>query len=228
MLATSTDSTIVSTMATQRAIPVNLNPEHREQARKQIAPYSDTSTHRQGRDSRVTCSSVLQCMRTMTMSSQQSKALLVVMRKRLADAMKQASTPHASSGTASPRERIDQLDCPNCEGFMAQPVCLPCGHSLCKSCIEKTMKLGGVVCPKCMQPVPKDYLMNKDGTQSRRPTVILQNLFQKLYPQWVESCKYREEGNMFANEGDFPLAIHWYDKAVSTGKLSQSLHVNQF
>ena len=202
---------------------MSLNPGHRKLAREQIAPYPQ----RQRWGSSVT--SVLECMRAMAMSSQKSRALLVVLRKQLADAMKQEVTRHASSGTASPRERTDRLDCPYCEGFMAQPVCLPCGHSLCKSCIEKTVKLGDVLCPKCMQPVPKvsqsnDYFTNEDGTQSRRATVILQNLFQKLYPQWVKSCKYREEGNMFANEGDFPLAIHWYDKAISTGKLSQSVH----
>jgi tetratricopeptide (TPR) repeat protein len=51
----------------------------------------------------------------------------------------------------------------------------------------------------------------------RRPTVVLQNAFMRWYPGWAECCKYREEGNRFAQEGNFPLAVQCYNKALETG-----------
>jgi hypothetical protein len=55
------------------------------------------------------------------------------------------------------------------------------------------------------------------GWNGRRPTVILQNALHKWYPDWVESGKHKDEGNVFANEGNFPMAVHWYSKALQTG-----------
>ena len=132
------------------------------------------------------------------------------------------------------------LDCGYCIGFMVQPVCLPCGHSVCKSCLDKTMVGGGdqlLACPRCGHTFPTVPLgfsganTNSSGEAAektngaisnaagggRRPTVILQNALQKWYPDWVESSRHKDEGHVFANEGDFPMAVHWYSKALQTG-----------
>lgn len=146
---------------------------------------------------------------------------------------------------------LRHLDCGYCIGFMVQPVCLPCGHSVCKSCLDKTMVGGGGVsgdhllaCPRCGHTFPNvplgfsgPHSNNSGGGSSlaaerrsngansvnagaggRRPTIMLQNALQKWYPDWVESGKHKDEGNVFGNEGDFPMAVHWYSKALQTGK----------
>ena len=154
----------------------------------------------------------------------------------------------AARSSAHPNLNLRHLDCAYCIGFMVQPVCLPCGHSVCKSCLDKTMVGGGgagggqlLACPCCGHTFPTVPLgfsgantNNSSGSSSaaerrlnsptssnagcgRRPTVILQNALQKWYPDWVESGKHKDEGNVFANEGDFPMAVHWYSKALQTG-----------
>ena len=137
---------------------------------------------------------------------------------------------------------LRHLDCAHCIGFMVQPVCLPCGHSVCKSCLDKTMvggagSTGGeqlLACPSCGNTfplVPLGFNSSSSTTEKssssgaanapangRRPTVILQNALEKWFPDWVESGKHKDEGNVFANEGDFPMAVHWYSQALQTGE----------
>lgn len=195
-----------------------LDPKHRDLSREQN--HSVNCTQQQGWTSTV--STLVQHLLTMTQCSKVSRALLAILRDRLAHAMLQ-ELKHPASGDGGLGESTDLFDCPYCEGFMAKPVCLPCGHSLCKSCTEKTTKqCNKIVCPTCRNSVPKTFhtnaLTSKDSEHSRRATVLLQNVVEKFYPRQVESCKFREEGNMFANEGDFPLAILAYDKGLSTGR----------
>lgn len=158
----------------------------------------------------------------------------------------QTTKTQANSTRSSAHANLNlrHLDCAYCIGFMVQPVCLPCGHSVCKSCLDKTMVGGGagdqlLACPCCGHTFPivplgfggagssssssaserrSNSAINNAGGNGRRPTVILQNALQKWYPNWVESGRHKDEGNVFANEGDFPMAVHWYSKALQTGQ----------
>ena len=107
--------------------------------------------------------------------------------------------------------------CPLCRCLMMRPVCLPCGHSLCKPCLARsTIRVFDdcTRCPRCLQSWP---VLPPGMTEERRPTLLLQNVFMRWYPGWAECCKYREEGNRFAQEGDFSSAVHYYNKALETG-----------
>ena len=149
---------------------------------------------------------VKKLLSNMTSCTQESQALLSAVRRELETAL----PPTHSRG-----DRL--LDCSSCEGFMAQPLCLPCGHSVCKCCLYKlrsSFTLSSILCPQCKHTCPHKPPGQSDD---RKPTLVLQNAFQKWYPRWLEACKYREEGNRFAQEGDFPLAVHWYNKAADTG-----------
>ena len=194
----------------------------------------------------------------MSKCSQSSRSLLVQMRDHLKEALEREGivrpdSPFDSATYPAPWSRrtsaastecvgrssvaaagmaMNYLDCAHCIGFMVQPVCLPCGHSVCKSCLDKTVVGGDVLaCPYCSQAfpsVPIGYGCSDssggpvDGAVSninaRRPTLMLQNALPKWYPEWVESAKHKDEGNVFANEGDFPIAVHWYTKALQTGE----------
>lgn len=168
--------------------------------------------------------------------SHQSRVLLAAMRTQLAIALEERDlTPSRSA--ASPSSYSAIVSCNICGGFMVKPVCMPCGHSVCKACTEKSTMLSGenLVCPKCNQTFPKipkalspppdwreeegvsEATPPKQQPQRRVPTLTLQNAFCKWYPQWVESCQCREEGNKYANQGDFVLAAEWYTRALETG-----------
>lgn len=56
---------------------------------------------------------------------------------------------------------------------------------------------------------------------------MLQNALFKWYPEWVESAKHKDEGNIFANEGDFPMAVQWYNRALQTGVLDHRVLGNR-
>ena len=150
------------------------------------------------------CSELFTQLRTklngvMTNCSRQSRALFDVSKDKLTSTtgQKHLRPPNTSL-----------FDCFYCEGFMSHPVCLPCGHSMCKTCIDK---LSSRACPKC-----KEVITTREP--GHKPTLMMRNVLKKCFPEWVESCEFRETGNTFANEGDFPLAIEWYEKAISTGE----------
>lgn len=110
------------------------------------------------------------------------------------------------------------LECSSCSGFMSQPVCLPCGHSACRSCLDRPSEQAGSVvsCPQCNERHSKIPL---GSSSPRKTTLLLQNLQQKWFPSVLECCRHREEGNRFAQEGDFPMAIECYNRAVTTGEM---------
>lgn len=180
--------------------------------------------------------------RALNMSgcSHQSRAIVAALRTQLATALEERELTASHSAALTPSSYSSIVSCNNCGGFMVQPVCMPCGHSVCKACIEKSTMLSGdnLVCPKCSNTCPKipttissspdlrdrnamhlersadSELISK---QYRTPTLTLQNAFCKWYPKWVESCQCREEGNKYANLGDFVLATRWYTQALETG-----------
>lgn len=143
--------------------------------------------------------------------SRQSRALFTVSKNKLSSA--------AAQEHLSPRD-TSFFDCLYCEGFMAQPVCLPCGHSMCKTCTDKLANTRSGACPKCKEPITS-------CPSGRTPTLMMRDTLTKCFPEWLESCQFREVGNTFANEGDFPIAIEWYNKAISTGTEPSYLVVNR-
>jgi len=176
-------------------------------------------------------SHLLSRIQIMASCSQQSRKVLVVLRRRVSSALEQEkmspSTWHVSKDSSV--DYTGRVSCRNCEGFMVQPVCLPCGHSLCKSCTEKSniASNDSLTCPNCNQVCSKippkcveDLAPGSPSTRDqkcRAPTLIIQNAFRRWYPDWVESCRYREEGNMYANKDDFTNAVHHYSQALEKG-----------
>jgi len=52
------------------------------------------------------------------------------------------------------------LECPCCLGILRRPVALPCGHSLCRSCLTRLpfSSAGTRSCPLCRSTIPHIYL----------------------------------------------------------------------
>lgn len=176
----------------------------------------------------------------MFRGSHESRALLAAMKNQLSLTLKKRELSHLVRNKTTP-SYSSIVSCSNCEGFMVQPVCMPCGHSVCKGCTEKSTMLNkeNLICPKCNHSCPQipagfnatsSKQMSGEGEegfghgeressagQHRMPTLTIQNAFRKWYPKWAESCRCREEGNKHANQGDYTSAIHWYTKALNAG-----------
>ena len=105
------------------------------------------------------------------------------------------------------------MECIACEGFMNLAVCLPCGHSVCRSCMDKPSK-DTITCPRCKDTHSKVPI---GFTTARKPTLLLQNISEKWYPIMLESCRYREDGNRMAQENNLLQALQCYNIAVENG-----------
>ena len=141
--------------------------------------------------------------------SPSTRSLVQLMRQELDKAVTKA--PQASAV-----EPYQALECPSCEGFMHKPICLPCGHSMCLSCVEKPseQRKKTVTCCSCKKSHPK---IPVGFTSPRHPTLLLQNLSTKWYPSLLESCAHREEGNRMAHEQNLSQALLHYTKALENG-----------
>ena len=152
----------------------------------------------------------------MATCSQDSRTLYVSIKSKLETAL----APLLPMVTTPVREEAAEIPvCPLCRCLMMRPVCLPCSHSLCKPCLARSTSRffeDSARCPRCHQSWP---VVPPGMTEERKPTLLLQNVFMRWYPGWAECCKYREEGNRFAQEGDFPMAVHYYNNALETGIL---------
>ncbi|XP_045839965.1 E3 ubiquitin-protein ligase RNF213 isoform X2 [Meles meles] len=53
--------------------------------------------------------------------------------------------------------RVEIQPCPICLGDAQDPVCLPCDHVFCLSCVKSCLTLGQMRCPYCLTDLPEDY-----------------------------------------------------------------------
>lgn len=115
---------------------------------------------------------------------------------------------------AAPREG-DVFRCRKCQGFLFEPVSLPCGHTFCKKCLERDRA-----------PESRCVLCKEAGGaaagQLLRVNVILSNLLTKWFPCQVKASQLRHEGNLLYKEKKLQAALQKYNEAVSLGKGSPS------
>lgn len=58
------------------------------------------------------------------------------------------------------QEVEERFICICCQELVYQPVTVECGHSTCKSCLQRAFKAGVVSCPSCRFGLDKDYVMD--------------------------------------------------------------------
>ena len=158
------------------------------------------------------------CLSTPEMAaySLASRAFLSRVAALLSDLLGPPSVEQLRHETSRSAGALPECSC--CLCFMVSPVCLPCGHSLCKTCLERGSgrpSAGATLCPECKQSWP---LVPPGMSELRKPTLVLQNAFRTMYPRWAECWEDKEKGNVHAREGKFELAVRWYTKAIETGK----------
>ena len=163
---------------------------------------------------------ILNKLIAMATCSSHSKSMVVKMKEELSRMlpMTNTSTPSDSPPPSSSSLPLSLLSCSTCQGHMIKPVCLPCGHSHCLSCIERmadTQKQT-ITCSRCQEGHPRVPM----GFQSsRQSTFILQTVLSKHCPAEMSlCCEERERGNEFAQSGNFETALVHYNRAMETGK----------
>lgn len=130
----------------------------------------------------------------------------------------------ASQATAGGEDALDALKCSCCSGLIMDPVCFPCGHSTCKTCIDKLptppLAFGQqgrmVECPQCRQPW--SVYIGSNGERRRNPTVVLTSLWNKHLAAQCKAAGLKEKGNKFATEGDYSRAVESYSQSLVAGK----------
>lgn len=113
----------------------------------------------------------------------------------------------AGSGAPQPRD-WDGCRCRKCQGFLFEPVSLPCGHTFCKKCLEREDRATAARCVLCRQ---------EGGGRLPRVNVILSNLLGKWFPRQVRASQLRHEGNLLYREKKLHAALQKYDEALSLG-----------
>lgn len=114
----------------------------------------------------------------------------------------------------------EDLSCRICLSFLYEPVTLPCGHSFCKTCLERERKerQTPVMCKEC-----RDSSRVAD-VQSYRVNVVLSNLLAKWFPTPHQAGQLRREGNGLYAEKKMESALQKYNQAILIGmKLNYSL-----
>lgn len=112
----------------------------------------------------------------------------------------------AGSGAPQPRD-WDGCRCRKCQGFLFEPVSLPCGHTFCKKCLERD-RAAATRCVLCRE---------EGGGRLPRVNVILSNLLGKWFPRQVRASQLRHEGNLLYQEKKLHAALQKYNEALSLG-----------
>ncbi|KAJ7415198.1 LON peptidase N-terminal domain and RING finger protein 3 [Willisornis vidua] len=125
----------------------------------------------------------------------------------------------AAGHPAAPRE-WDVFRCRKCQGFLFEPVSLPCGHTFCKKCLERDRA-----------PESRCVLCKEAGSaaagQLLRVNVILSNLLAKWFPCQVKASQLRHEGNLLYKEKKLQAALQKYNEAVSLAPNDHLLYSNR-
>ncbi|KAM6253329.1 LON peptidase N-terminal domain and RING finger protein 3 isoform 2-T2 [Porphyrio hochstetteri] len=127
--------------------------------------------------------------------------------------------PAAGSGAPQPRE-WDVFRCRKCQGFLFEPVSLPCGHTFCKKCLERD-RAAESRCVLCKEEG------GAAAGQLLRVNVILSNLLAKWFPCQVKASQLRHEGNLLYKEKKLQAALQKYNEAVSLAPNDHLLYSNR-
>lgn len=91
-------------------------------------------------------------------------------------AMAEALEEAMEEGPADPRRPLQQdLTCSVCRGLFRDPLVLPCTHSFCRECLQKSTRFSGEQCPLCRekftagQEIPNRALSQVCQTFARYP-----------------------------------------------------------
>lgn len=101
------------------------------------------------------------------------------------------SRPGALSAPLS----LEEARCPVCSEILLEPVTMPCGHSVCLLCFQRTVKLISLCCPLCRLRVS-----SWARKQSREKSLVNAELWELVRLSHPERCRRRME----QRDGEIP------------------------
>ncbi|XP_067404253.1 LON peptidase N-terminal domain and RING finger protein 3 isoform X2 [Emydura macquarii macquarii] len=126
----------------------------------------------------------------------------------------------SGGGGLPPPRDWDLFRCRKCQGFLFEPVSLPCGHTFCKKCLERDRP-----------PQSHCALCKEEGSlaagQPLRLNVVLSNLLTKWFPGQVKASQLRHEGNLLYKEKKLQAALQKYNEAVGLAPNDHLLYSNR-
>lgn len=88
---------------------------------------------------------------------------------------------------------LPDLQCLICKEVFRDPVCIPCGHSYCKTCVKshwmEPIQEGVFVCPQCSRPYSTCPELNINEVADRMRNKILGSIYHQAKPENV-TCKF--------------------------------------
>eukprot|EP01062_Namystynia_karyoxenos_P013152 TRINITY_DN14736_c6_g3_i2.p1 TRINITY_DN14736_c6_g3~~TRINITY_DN14736_c6_g3_i2.p1 ORF type:complete len:614 (+),score=171.16 TRINITY_DN14736_c6_g3_i2:67-1908(+) len=72
------------------------------------------------------------------------------------------------------------FECPVCLELLFHPICTPCGHHFCRSCLEVSLQRAGKRCPACRAPCHLDAPTHPESTVAAE---AIQTLWPDAYAQ---------------------------------------------
>ena len=89
---------------------------------------------------------------------------------------------------------LDDLSCPICFRLLCEPLCLPCGHTYCRSCLGKALSAkASQECPTCRAPVVVD-------TSVALVNVAIQRIMENHFPTELMQRESEEEEEALEKE----------------------------
>ncbi|XP_052471952.1 E3 ubiquitin-protein ligase RNF169 [Carassius gibelio] len=110
-------------------------------------------------------------------------------------------------GTLAAPLSLEESRCPVCSEILLEPVTMPCGHSVCLHCFQRTVKLISLCCPLCRLRVS-----SWARKQSREKSLINTELWELVRLSHPERCRRRlEQRDRETADGEIfraPVPIH--------------------
>ncbi|XP_016334480.1 E3 ubiquitin-protein ligase RNF169-like [Sinocyclocheilus anshuiensis] len=98
------------------------------------------------------------------------------------------SAKSAGLGQRSAPLSLEEARCPVCSEILLEPVTMPCGHSVCLHCFQRTVKLTSLCCPLCRLRVS-----SWARKQSREKSLVNAELWELIRLSHPERCRRRME-----------------------------------
>ncbi|XP_034881723.1 E3 ubiquitin-protein ligase RNF213 isoform X2 [Mirounga leonina] len=90
--------------------------------------------------------------------------------------------------------RVEIEPCPVCLGDAQDPVCLPCDHVFCLSCIKVWLTLGQMRCPFCLTDLPEDYSLtvSREHREAIKKHACVRELCNSFFLDLVSTMCFRD------------------------------------
>lgn len=101
--------------------------------------------------------------------------------------------------------------CKMCDSLCNEPLTIPCGHTFCRTCLEKDPG-------KCIR-CGSVFDMKSESISTLKTNILMLKTVEKWFPKEATAVKLKNQGNLLFSQKKFETAARIYTKAIEEGKL---------